>query len=527
MALPSMVYNDRIRKSQTVRFGGYDHNIGSGDGTIWDMKNMTSDLYPVLASRKPRWKVRTLSDPGGLFAHDGLYWIDGDGFYADGVRKGTVTPGEKVMAALGPSVIIFPDKKYYNKETDTFGSLEASVAGVSVTIQNGTYAGEDAEANTISGTVSWADHFREGDAVTISGAVKHPANNKTAIIREIDGSELRFYENVFEIAEGGDSEVLTLKREVPDMDFLCSNENRLWGCKGDTIYASKLGDATNFNVFEGVSTDSYAVDVGSAGDFTACVSYLGYPIFFKEDSICKVYGSKPSNFQVMTSATLGVEAGSHRSLAVAGEILFYLSRAGIVSYSGGIPQNISRAFGVDRHRNAVGGSNGMKYYVSLTNADGACALFVYDTRYNLWHKEDALRVSAFAWDGELYFVDADTGEMWMNGAARTVPDGAVEEGTADSMVEFGDFVEADPNRKGTSKLQLRGELDDGARLTVEMQFDSDGIWRPVSTLTATVKRSWYLPIIPRRSDHFRIRLTGTGGWRLFSLVRESYSGSEL
>lgn len=524
MSLPSMVYGDGIRKQQTVRFGGYDHNRGGGDGTIWDMENMTSDYYPLLSSRAPRYLVRTLTSPGGLFAHDGLFWIDGDGFYADGIRKGTVTAGEKVMAALGPSVIIFPDKLYYNTETDVFGSLEAEVSA-DVTIENGTYAGEDAAANTITGDVAWTDYFAVGDAVTISGAQNHPANNKTSIIREIEGKELRFYENVFEIDDGGDSETLTLKREVPDMDFICSNENRLWGCKGDTIYASKLGDATNFNVFDGVATDSYAVDVGSAGDFTACVSYLGYPIFFKEDGIYKVYGSKPSNFQVMGSATLGVETGSHKSLAVAGEILFYLSRAGIVSYSGGIPQIISRAFGTERYRNAVGGSDGVKYYVSLGGADGAQTLFVYDTRYNLWHKEDALRASGFAWSDELYFVDADTGEMWMNGNPRTIPDGAAKEGEIESIVEFGDFVESDPNRKGTSKLQLRGELE--GTLKIEMQFDSDGVWRPVSTLTASAKRSWYLPIIPRRSDHFRIRLKGTGAWNLFSLVRENYSGSEI
>ena len=82
-------------------------------------------------------------------------------------------------------------------------------------------------------------------------------------------------------------------------------------------------------------------------------------------------------------------------------------------------------------------------------------------------------------------------------------------------------------RMGTAKLQLRGELDAGASLTVAMQFDSDGVWREVSVLTASVKRSWYLPIIPRRSDHFRIRLTGTGMWRLYSLTREHYIGSEL
>ena len=70
------------------------------------------------------------------------------------------------------------------------------------------------------------------------------------------------------------------------------------------------------------------------------------------------------------------------------------------------------------------------------------------------------------------------------------------------------------------------ELEEGASVMVEMQFDSDGTWHKVRTLEATVKRSFYLPIVPRRSDHFRIRIRGTGSWKLYSLVRESYSGSE-
>ena len=70
-------------------------------------------------------------------------------------------------------------------------------------------------------------------------------------------------------------------------------------------------------------------------------------------------------------------------------------------------------------------------------------------------------------------------------------------------------------------------MEEGARLTAEMQFDSDGVWREVKTLYAQRKRSVYLPIIPRRSDHFRIRLSGRGVWRLHSLTRESYTGSEL
>ena len=309
------------------------------------------------------------------------------------------------------------------------------------------------------------------------------------------------------------------------MDFLCENENRLWGCKGDTIYASKLGDPFNWNVFDGLSTDSYAVDVGSAGDFTACVSYLGYPVFFKEENIYKVYGDRPSNFQVMGSASLGVEKGSHLSPAIAGEVLFYLSRAGVVSYSGGIPQIISAPFGTERYKNAVGGSDGVKYYVSMEH-DGEFTLFVYDTRYGLWHKEDHLQAIGFGWDQDLYFLSSD-GTLWLNGNAREVPEDAVSEGAVESAAEFADFVENSPNKKGTGKIQLRAELNAGATLKIEIQFDSDGSWELVSQLETAVKRSFYLPIIPRRSDHYRLKLTGSGDWKIYSMVRENYIGSEL
>ena len=371
--------------------------------------------------------------------------------------------------------------------------------------------------------------------MTISGAVKHESNNKTPIIREIDGDYLRFYENTFTIGSGGDAETLTIKRTVPDMDFLCENENRPWGCKEDKIYESTLGDIFQRNVFDGVATDSYSVNVGSAGDFTACCSYLGYPCFFKEEHIYKVYGDKPSNFQVMGSASLGVEAGSDASIAIAGETLFYLARTGVVAYSGGIPQQVGAAFGTQRFRNAVGGSDGTKYYVSMKDADDAWHLFAYDTLRGLWHREDALEVVGWGWNGELYFLAAD-GRLLLNGNARTAPAAAVRETEVSWMTEWADFYEYTtyssasvpiPQKKGIGKLLVRLELDEGASVKIEMQFDSDGVWREVKTLQAEKKRSFYLPIVPRRCDHFRIRMTGSGGCRLYSLVREVYTGSEL
>jgi hypothetical protein len=232
-------------------------------------------------------------------------------------------------------------------------------------------------------------------------------------------------------------------------------------------------------------------------------------------------------------ASLGVEAGSGDSLAIAGETLFYLSRAGVVAYSGGVPQNIASSFGTDRYRNAVGGSGGVKYYVSMEDQTGAWSLFVFDTRNSLWHREDATRAVGFAYDGGLYCLD-DRGQLWLNGAAGMAPEGYTQEADVVSMAEFGDFTEyassypyRGSNKKGTCKLQMRIELEEGARVEVLLRFDSGEAWEQVATLKANRKRSYYLPILPRREDHMRVRLEGVGQWRLYSLTREIYYGSEL
>ena len=110
---------------------------------------------------------------------------------------------------------------------------------------------------------------------------------------------------------------------------------------------------------------------------------------------------------------------------------------------------------------------------------------------------------------------------------RDAMEDAIQESEIFSMAEFGDFTEDSPNKKGISKLQIRMELDAGSCVELFLQFDSSGEWTPVTVLKTTRKRSFYLPIVPRRCDHFRIRLKGAGDWKLYSITRETYSGSEL
>ena len=534
MKLPELRYASGIAKTAQVKFKGLNHTVGAGDGELWDMKNLTGQHYPVLSTRPERMLYRRLADPGGLFAWEGLCWTEGTEFFFRGEKKGDVTPGEKVFAALGACIVIFPDKVCYDTAEDLFYSLEQRWSGTGAVFGNGLLYEEEADANALYAKgANWADLFRPGDAVTISGCTLHEENNKTPVIREIDGDRLYFYENTFTLeGEDGTEEytepgTVTVAREVPDLDFLCANENRLWGCKGDTIYACKLGDPRNWNVFEGLETDAYAVDTGSAGTFTACVSYAGYPIFFKEERIFKIYGNRPSNFQVMGAATLGVKAGSCGSMAVARETLFYLSPAGIVAYSGGMPSPVGAAFGTRRFLQGVGGSDGLRYYVSLYDGTG-WTLAVFDPGSGTWHLEDETRAVQFAvWESNLYLLDGGGG-LWITGNVVQPPEEAQPEGPVEWYAEFADFTDGTPDKKGVSKLQVRLELEPGAQVRAFLQFDSDGVWRPVGgVLGEGAKRSYYLPIVPRRCDHYRLRLEGTGTCRIHSLAVERYKGSPL
>lgn len=523
-------YSDRIGQTVQTVFGGIDLRKAACDGAIYWTRNMCGDEYPLAAVRKRRRAVTgpdvDAGEAYGLFNAGGklicaaggrLYVQKDDGTFEE---KGLLESGSKSFAALGDYAIIFPDKKYYRLSDKTVGTLEETWTGTA-SFADGTYAGQDAKGCRIV-TTGNVFPFGVGDAVTISGA-NDAANNQTIIIREISDNRksLGFYENSFTVATG---QTLTIKRTVPDMDFICENENRLWGCKGSTIYASKLGDPFNWNVFDGLASDSYAVDVGSAGDFTACFAYLGYPIFFKEDHIYKVYGSKPSNYQVMPSATLGVMSGSFRSLAVAGEILYYLSKAGVMAYSGGVPQRVSETLGDYRYRNGVAGSDGVRYYISMEDDGntGTTILYCYDTSVKQWYAEDVFKAVGFACADKLFAMN-DDGDVFEFRSDEP------NEGRLNSRLYFADLVEGSPNKKSTAKILVRVELDAGAKLDVYMTFDSDNSADArvkVASLTSDGrKKSFYLPILIRRCDHFSISFEGFGMWRLYSLTREYSEGS--
>lgn len=317
---------------------------------------------------------------------------------------------------------------------------------------------------------------------------------------------------------------VTVERKIPTMDYLCVCGNRLWGChygvvSGATvneIYASKLGDFKNFNTFLGTSIDSYAATVGQGGPFTGAANHLGYPVFFKEDVIYKVYGTQPSNFQINDTHCRGVQEGSDRSVAIVNETLFYKSRDTICAYDGALPVDVGDAFADVSYSDARAGAVNDKYYVSMMDADDDWHLFVFDTARKIWHREDDTQALGFAAAaGEIYFIDEDTGELVTALGSAGTAESAVAWEAVSGMIGY-EYQDA----KYLSRFNIRANLAAGASLSVYLKYNSNTTWWHMGTVVGTaVPQTFTLPVRPSRCDHLQMKLTGTGDAYVYSIAK--------
>ena len=326
---------------------------------------------------------------------------------------------------------------------------------------------------------------------------------------------------------------LTIKREMPILDFVVESENRLWGCRYgpdkngnvvNEIYASKLGDFKNWDCHMNVSTDSYNASVGTDGQFTGAVTHLGYPIFFKEGFMHKVYGNYPANYQIQTTACRGVQKGSENSLAIVNEVLYYKSRNGVCAYDGSLPTEVSSALGEVYYSDAVACGHGNKYYISMKDSDGKYHLFVCDTVKGMWHREDNLQVDFFCpCRNDIYYADHND---------RTQIKTLFGSGTPDTkpikwMAETGVIGCSSPDKKYVSRLTVRMSLDLGSIVRFFVQYDSCGEWEHLFTMNGTKLSSFSVPVRPKRCDHFRLRIVGDGDAKVYSITKVLEQGSDV
>lgn len=514
MRLP---YLKSIRKKESIIgvFYGLNQKLDAADGEYADMKNLSSRFFPVMASRPARGTQGTaVTTPNGMIYKNHLFYVDGTKCYYNGIEVGTVTNGKKQLVGMGAYIVIFPDKKIFNTADGTFKSLTARLSGVSVTVQPLTTGSTFAKITATGINTT----FKINDAVAFTGFSGDLANlnGQTKVITDAGTN----YIVVSYLVSGTKTQArgAVFERKIPDMDYVCELDNRLWGCSSANheVYSSKLGDPENWYNFEGIASDAFAATVGSDGDFTGCISHMGYVLFFKENTIHIMYGTKPSSYQLNTKSLPGVMAGCEESLQVVNETLYYVGRNGVYAYDGAVPSLIS-----DKIREPITEAKACqqdgKYYLSCKLGEVQSVL-VYDPKNKVWHREDddVFKTCAYG-DGVLHYVD--------KGNKLTTISGSRTE-SIEWFAESGDLVENSLDNKYVSKLKFNFKLGKGAEARVLMKYDEEPLWKLESVIYSKEHKTYTVPIIPRRCNSYRYRIEGKGEFKLFGLSREVEGGTE-
>lgn len=310
---------------------------------------------------------------------------------------------------------------------------------------------------------------------------------------------------------------------IPDLDFICSCNNRIWGVSNSTktIYASALGDPTDFTTYT-TEAGAYAVAVGSEGDWTGICDYGGNVCCWKENILHKIMGSYPSEYYMIDSNIYGVQKGSEKSLVVINDMLYYKGVFGVYVYGGNQPQLISYNLGTGTFTEAVGGTDGRKYYLNMKNSSNVYKLYAYDLVHGLWMAEENGKMDAIANLNKTVYLLYNTGSST---SIKTI-------GTAvgSSQAWHGEFVPYTEEmfyRKGYLKILLRMDMTSGSSITVKVKEDNAAQFRTAYTRSTVNKSTVMIPLRLGRCDRFTLRLEGTGAVTVRTLGREHVTGSEI
>lgn len=487
---------------------------------------------------------------------------------------------QKQLVSMGPYVVILPDRVWvHTKKTDpqtgqyVFGHMENiwSSGGKTVTMHmcqaDGTSYGVIARAqpevptdkqlwldNTVTPYVlrQWSENAEAW--LTISPTyvrLECLEENLAEGFQAFDGVELQGFADVNYayipdrsviwsktdntivvegILQGNMKTTLpvTIRRTVPEMDYVIACGNRLWGCRYgpdstgtfvNQIYCSKQGDFNNWDCRMGEESDSGVLPVGSDGPFTGAIAHLDHPVFFKENMLHKVYMDQKGSHTVTDTPCRGVQRGCSKSLAIVGEDVYYKAKDGICVYDGALPVSISADLGPDRYTDAVAGAHGGKYYISMARS-GQRSLFVYDTARKLWHRHDDMDISQFCAHDQDLFVLCGTELVEILGNYPPT------EGALRWHVQTGDDFFNLPEGGYLSQLTVVMDMTQGAKVSFLVCYDASGQWEHISTVSDDKKRIFHIPLQPRKCNAVALRIEGEGDVKIYSLTKTLRKGGD-
>lgn len=552
--------SSRIRSATT--FGGINRANGTPLGE-WDtLSGFDLTAYPALRTCLPYAysDIASSSEITGYTYRNGiLVYTTAEGIYLDG--KGTLTAiqglsaGNKTLVNIGAYIVILPDWAVINtadaenpvmiaKGSLLIGNLleyNQNQTRPTVSIYKLFYVDAPTAEVTASGLavgdsvkLSWTYGKRKmSRQLTINniGIESYTGSGMTSI--GFDTSDIP--NTMWFYTEGRAMDNFrvpritgaTIQRVMPDLDYVVEYNNRLWGCssKNHEIYCSKLGEPLVWGAYSGISTDSWAATVGTDGDFTGACVFNGCVLFFKEDCVHSVYGTKASNFTITTYTVRGVQKGSAKSLCISEGLLYYKAPEGIFTFNGSASSRFDGKLCVDRDSRTACGTADDRYIV-MAMSDGT--VYYYDKLHSVWYTRtlpDVISMHNFS--GSLYAITKDS-----NNAMRKVmltTDVGMDNRTAETAFEAitGELCRGELTstssytrkaihtviKKLTMSVEERHQQGiSSVQFTVSVQYDG-GNWRTVYSYDGTAEEAdnnvvTLIPTIPMRCQRLRIKISG-------------------
>lgn len=585
MLLPK-IQSVKLSGDTISAFTGLNKTNTCSENECKSMLNMTMDNYPYLATRKRKMIADLgLTDIKGVLSGEELTIVSTDKITSlknDGSIEqitGSLSDSEKTLVRMGNYICIFPDKKVYDGSSIKDMGASFSTSSVTFTLTNakgevityhdaayyekntptdGCYLLTEEDGQNVLkqynlATGSWVNittsyvmasatgigaEFEQFDGLKMSlnlnGTVWEEVTNlfpteedgiysATYPIKDVSANAITFV-GLITATKALTNVTFTVTREVPDIEFVTESMNRLWACnkEGTEIYATKLGNPFNWNCFEGISTDSWACSVGSDGEFTGAVTYLGYPTFFKENSLIKIGISSNGAHQTKETVCRGVKKGCSKSLCVVNEILFYMSNNEICAYDGSLPESVSVKLGnLNKCSSAISGRHNSKYYIACT-IKGEVNTYVYDVNLGIWSEDAKTAYKAFAtWGDNLVGVIDNKLHFYGENDVKSDIESLVK-WSCESMV----FDFYTPNAKYIHKLVIKAQMNAGSRATAYISYDSGKYERLFEIRTVGVK-VFPFSIKPHRCNHFQIKLEGIGDTTIQQITKVYEEGSEI
>lgn len=314
---------------------------------------------------------------------------------------------------------------------------------------------------------------------------------------------------------------------IPDIDYATVHLSRVFGVGRGRVYASHfnnyadwtLDTADEYNEANAWCSETQA-NSRAEGDFVGITAFQNHVICFKKDYMHEIYNNK-NPFRVQDIFAEGCI--DNRSIQDVDGRLFFVSRDGVMLYTGSNPKWVGYDLGIERFDKAVAGSDGRRYYL-YCETKGEKHLFVYDTLVGLWSEEAVNEeIVSFAHN--------------QNGMFAFTADGLVyrlDTGAFDHAWSFEtDFIMAQSvDIKHIKKIQLFAHIPQGSWIHVYVLYDSESFNPETSHLVySSGGKTGTFPIrvLPRQTAGygFKLHFMGYGYVRLCEMEIDITGGGEL